>query len=214
MQFVLPLYKNNSIVIYGPKVWYLIHLLALGYVERESLMYHPYQAFIMSIKELLPCKLCRDHFIYNMTVKYNLEKYTTSSSSLFLWSYLMHNEVNETKHKVSPSYTTCLEYMKTQLHSMEMLPNLFYALFTLVSNSPKEKLSYIIMLVTSLKYLIPEENLREIYIKSVEQYGNIVDFTTITPLYWVYLIYQNCYASLGLYYYSYNIILKHFHVPV
>lgn len=203
----LPLHKLNALNVYGPRIWYVIHLFALGYLKREKLLYHPYQAFIVAIKELFPCQICKNHFEINM-IKLPIEHYLANPMAIFMWTYLVHNEVNELNHKTSPSYNVCLKYTKNQLKSWEILPNLFFTLFTLVKyNNMTEKRGYLIMLTTSLKYLIPIDEIREVYIYSLEKYQKI---ESVTVLYWIYLIYKEVYELLNLQYYSYSVILEYF----
>ena len=142
--------------------------------------------------------------------KYPLEAYLTNGENSFLWSYLIHNEVNESRNRVSPLYSTCLKFTKEQLNTLEILPNLFYTLFTLTSSNHDKQSSYIIVLLTSLKYLIPQGFLRALYNEAFAIHHNDL---MISPLFCVYSIYKDIYEHLNLYYYSYTIILKHFHIP-
>lgn len=207
--FVLPLYKFNSLDVYGPKIWYVLHVLALGYTPHAKLLYHPYRAFVAAIKELLPCQMCRVHFAANL-IKYDLEKYLSNSSAIFLWTYLIHNEVNEKNRKTSPSYSTCFNNVKSQLNSMEIIPNLFFTLFTLAMYNPThEKIGYLIMLITALRYLVPTEKLRKVFTTATERYKNI-NFVSTPTLYWIYLIYKDVHEALGIHYYSYTVILEYF----
>lgn len=208
---VMPLFKINGIDIYGSKIWYVIHLCALGYKEHHKLLYHPYQAFILAISELLPCKVCQSHFKENLN-KYKLEHYLYDFTGLFLWSYLIHNEVNISKDKTSPSYSACLRFTSEELTTLNILPNLFYMLFTLASSTQnKKKFSHFIVLLSSLKFLIPQDLVRNLYKEALLKYESV--FFDVSPLYCVYLLYQHVHERLNLYFYAYNIILKHFQIP-
>lgn len=202
----LQLYKFNSLDVYGPKIWYLIHLFALGYVEREHLLYHPYQAFIISIKELFPCKICKEHFSENL-YKYKLEN---NYATLFHWSYLLHNEVNKMKNKSSPSYRSSLDSISKHLHTWDVVPNLFFVLFTIIKYSGvSDKMGYFIMLLTSLKYLIPIDIIKKVYTQALEKYST-VDPLSVTVLYWTYLIYKDVHENLSIHYHTYGVIVEYF----
>jgi hypothetical protein len=205
---LLPLSQFNSLNVYGPKFWYVIHTLALGYKKRVNLLYHPYKAFIISLKELFPCDICKNHFIQNLE-KYPIDNYLSNSSSIFMWSYLIHNEVNETKRKVSPSYNTCLDFTRKQLKKRDILPHIFFMLFTLAKYNNSDKSGYFVMLVSSLQYLIPIESISESYIYAIDKYKD-TDSISISIIYWLYLIYREVHVYLGINYYSYELILNYF----
>jgi Erv1 / Alr family. len=208
-KFVMPLYKLNALNVYGSKIWYLIHLFALGYVESDHLLYHPYQAFITSIKELFPCNVCKEHLFKNSR-KFKLENYLANSSSIFLWSYLLHNEVNESNKKNSPSYNFCLNHTKKQLNTLEIIPNLFFSLFTFVKYSDVENnIGYFIMLMTSIKYLIPTYSVRKTYTSAFDKYKHL-DLVSLTALYWLYLIYKDVHENLDINFHSYDLIYEYF----
>ena len=98
--------SKNTLEVYGPKIWHVIHTFAANYNPSQRTNF---QLFIMSVSDLIPCKVCREHFKLNLK-KHPLEKFLINKQSLFLWSYLMHNEVNELQGKESPDYRTCAKY--------------------------------------------------------------------------------------------------------
>lgn len=99
--------STNSLSIYGPKLWHTIHTFAADYnpkTDRNSFM-----MFIISVGELLPCQKCKTHFKQNLK-KFPLNQYLDSREKVFLWSYMMHNEVNEMQGKKSPPYKDTKRY--------------------------------------------------------------------------------------------------------
>ena len=91
----------NDLSVYGPKLWHIIHTFSANYnpvTDRNAFI-----MFIVSISKLLPCPRCRKHFQDNLEI-YKLERYLDSRDRIFLWSYIMHNAVNESQGKKSPPY--------------------------------------------------------------------------------------------------------------
>jgi hypothetical protein len=163
----------------------------------------------MGIKELFPCQICKKHLTGNLK-KYNLSDYLLNSSSMFMWSYLIHNEVNEMNNKMSPPYNSCLGLVQSTVDNIEIIPNLFFTLFTLIEyNNSKDKIGYFIMLMTTLKYLIPMDSVRHAYTYVLEKHKT-VDFSKVSLLFWVYSIYKEVNSILNIPYYSYEVISEYF----
>lgn len=87
-------------------MWHVIHTLAATYDESKKKYF---VSFITSLCNLLPCPMCRRHFIQTLK-KYPLDKYLQNNKTLFLWSYLIHNDVNERKNVKSPPFTEVAKF--------------------------------------------------------------------------------------------------------
>lgn len=81
---------------WGPGLWKFLHATAaVAYTETDI---RDFVAFVQSLSLVLPCKVCRNHFKENLK-KYQINNYITSNETLFLWTYQMHNAVNEAQEK-------------------------------------------------------------------------------------------------------------------
>jgi hypothetical protein len=89
--------------IWGPFFWHTIHITALGYPQEPS---HAHKKaakeFFESLKILIPCPICKDHYAQHLE-KYPITPHLDKRSDLFRWTLLLHNEVNKTLNK--PSFT-------------------------------------------------------------------------------------------------------------
>lgn len=82
---------------WGPKVWETIHILAITYTPEKK---QAFKQFINDLTVLLPCDECRLHLKSNLK-KIPLDHYLTNNRQLFLWSYLLHDLVNQQLNKQS-----------------------------------------------------------------------------------------------------------------
>jgi len=82
--------------IFGPIFWSMLHIISFNYpinpTEENKDDYHKY---LMSIKNILPCKSCRDNYIVNLkATKYGRDKLKNREVfSRFI--YDLHNTVNK-----------------------------------------------------------------------------------------------------------------------
>lgn len=99
--------STNTLSVYGPKLWHTIHTFAANFnpaTDKNSFV-----MFVISVSELIPCQKCKVHFKLNLK-KFPINQYLDSREKIFLWSYLMHNEVNELQGKKSPPFKECKRY--------------------------------------------------------------------------------------------------------
>lgn len=80
--------------VWGPFFWHTIHITALGY-PTEPTYAHKKAAkeFYESLKFLIPCPICRDHYEEHLS-KHPITPYLDRRTDLFRWTIMMHNEVN------------------------------------------------------------------------------------------------------------------------
>ena len=80
---------------WGPCGWALIHYVAMGYPETPTTAQRQqYAAFFNSLKDVLPCKMCRDNFRRHMTHASPDAALAQGRDALFEWTVRLHNIVN------------------------------------------------------------------------------------------------------------------------
>lgn len=88
--------------IWGPPLWHALHTMSFNYPvkpSKEQKQY--YQEFFNNLKNVLPCRYCRDNYILN------LEKYPINSKvlknreSFSKWLYNIHELINTNLNKKS-----------------------------------------------------------------------------------------------------------------
>lgn len=81
---------------WGPSVWKALHTFAAGYNPEKR---QQFVAFIWSLSQkngLLPCEECRHHFTKMISEpELKLEFYLEDRDKLFLWTWLLHDKVNQ-----------------------------------------------------------------------------------------------------------------------
>jgi hypothetical protein len=96
--------------VWGPFFWHTIHIAALGYPQTPT--YTDKKAakeFYESLQVLIPCPVCRDHYISHMA-KLPIGPSLDSKKDLFRWTVQLHNEVNEMLKKRKYSETEVIQY--------------------------------------------------------------------------------------------------------
>ncbi len=76
---------------WGKIIWEAIHTLAATYDPSRKVYY---KKFIMALTRILPCGVCREHLKVNLE-KYPIDNYLGSSKLLLLWTYILHDAVNQ-----------------------------------------------------------------------------------------------------------------------
>jgi len=85
--------------VWGPPCWIFLHTVSLNYpIKPTNLDKQQHYIFFNSLKTILPCQICRDHykeFIENHPIK----PYLDTQDTLVNWVNDLHNHVNETNGK-------------------------------------------------------------------------------------------------------------------
>ena len=90
--------------VWGPHGWYFLHSITLAYPDNptdDDKTYH--KNFFESLKNILPCEKCRNHYIQNLNI-YPIDNHLENKESLFKWLVDVHNRVNIDNGKREYSY--------------------------------------------------------------------------------------------------------------
>jgi hypothetical protein len=86
--------------IWGPHGWKFIHYVTIGYPENPThAQKEKYKAFLVLLKDVLPCSLCANHYGENLQKLPLTDEIMSSKEDLIKWGIDMHNIVNESKNK-------------------------------------------------------------------------------------------------------------------
>ena len=82
--------------IWGPSLWHSLHTMSFNYpVKPTDKQKKEYLEFFKSLKNVLPCKYCRQNYIENIKV-IKLNKSTMKNrNTLSRWLYNLHNHINK-----------------------------------------------------------------------------------------------------------------------
>jgi hypothetical protein len=88
--------------VWGPSLWHSIHTMSFNYpVTPCKSEKHKYYNFILSLKNVLPCRYCRENFTKNLKSINFTMKDMNCRESFSLAMYNLHEEVNRMLGKKS-----------------------------------------------------------------------------------------------------------------
>jgi len=91
-------------IVWGPKLWFVIHTIALNFPENPTFeQKKSYESFFENLKYIIPCDKCRLHYTQRQQVN-PVSKYLTDPNALFMYTIDLHNEVNKSLGKRIYSY--------------------------------------------------------------------------------------------------------------
>lgn len=107
----IPPYTQNDgfpVCAWGPSMWKIMHIAAANFpLDPSSLSperVQGYMSFYDSLKHILPCKNCREHYKQFVESEGPLKlrpDIFTSRNSVFEWTVKLHDAVNARLHKTA-----------------------------------------------------------------------------------------------------------------
>ena len=98
--------------VWGPLFWHTIHIVALGYPENPSYAHKKAaKEFFDSLAFLIPCDVCRKHYVQNTAIK-PVTQYLDRRQDLLKWTIDLHNTVNISLQKPVFSEAEVIQYYK------------------------------------------------------------------------------------------------------
>jgi hypothetical protein len=96
-----------NIKCWGTPGWKFIHIVALYYPDNPTDEdKNNYKNFFTNIQNILPCRICGNHYKENLHKHQLTDNVLSSSDELFKWTVRMHNEVNILNNKKVLDYNT------------------------------------------------------------------------------------------------------------
>lgn len=91
--------------IFGPAFWLTIHITSFNYPTNPSEQNkQDYCTWLLSIKNILPCKFCRENFHKNLQAANFSWKVMASRETFSRFCYDLHDAVNRMLNKTSPPF--------------------------------------------------------------------------------------------------------------
>tara|TARA_Y100000389_G_C17431932_1_gene503190 strand:+ start:1394 stop:1822 length:429 start_codon:yes stop_codon:yes gene_type:complete len=93
--------------IWGPGAWTFLHSITFQYPETPTdIDKQKYYTFFNSLKNVLPCPVCREHYTNNLEV---LQIRLDTRKDLIEWLIDIHNEINIMNNKKVYTYEEVYE---------------------------------------------------------------------------------------------------------
>jgi uncharacterized membrane protein YgaE (UPF0421/DUF939 family) len=87
---------------WGPAMWHYLHMMSFNYpVNPTPENKKQYKEFIVSLKNVLPCKYCRINLANNLKKKPLLACHMANRETFSRYVYELHETVNKMLHKKS-----------------------------------------------------------------------------------------------------------------
>lgn len=81
--------------VWGPPLWHVLHTISFNYpVEPTKKQMVDYYNFYMNLKNILPCRYCRDNLANNLKKIPLNKKVMKNRDSLSRWVYNLHETIN------------------------------------------------------------------------------------------------------------------------
>ena len=88
--------------VWGPPLWHVLHTMSFNYpVKPTSEQKEYYYDFFINLKNILPCKYCRDNYTVNLEKIPLTKSVLKNRDSFSRWVYNMHELVNTNLGKKS-----------------------------------------------------------------------------------------------------------------
>ena len=135
-----------------PITWHFFHTIALNYNEEYK---DKYIIFFNTFKTIIPCKICREHFISNLRKPNMSIENNINSIRIFNWTIDLHNMVNKTNSRSLWKYDKAKEHYTK--HNFENSTMKTLLLEYIKNNFKKDfnKTTELIKMINILPYLHP-----------------------------------------------------------
>lgn len=191
---------KNSLYIYGPKIWLIIHKYAIN-ADNNIDLKNNYVELINYINILFPCNICKIHFNEHRKL-FLFEKY----NNIFKWSYILHDNVNKMYNKKSPNINTLYDYYNN-INITILINAIFHTLFTFCSNYNHSDIINFIMIIINLTN---DNKFKDILLFSLNTNSDykykVID--------WLYKVYYDVYISYNIPIDSKNNIISYFDLNI
>jgi hypothetical protein len=137
--------------------WYIFHKISLNY---NDLYRNEYIQFFENVKVIIPCRICRNHYIQNVSKENMKINDNINHERIFNWTIDLHNLVNKLNHKKQWDYDMARNYYEKMNFNNHFL--LYFINDYIRTNFRKgpEKTNALLNMINTLPYLYPNENIR------------------------------------------------------
>jgi len=111
--------------VWGPHGWKFIHYVTLAYPENPTpAQKEKYKAFLVLLKDVLPCSLCANHYGENLQKEPLTDEVMSSRENLIKWGINIHNVVNEMKGKPIIKYIDAKRMIDTNVQCKPIIKSI------------------------------------------------------------------------------------------
>ena len=147
--------------------WHLFHTISLNYNDNYK---EEYITFFNTLKTIIPCGICRNHYIENIS-KENMEiEKNINSENFFNWTVDLHNTVNKMHRKKIWSYDDARKYYEHNNFNNKVLKFFIFDYIRTNFRRNYDKTNALLKMINTLPYLYPSEEKRNKLIDFKEKF--------------------------------------------
>lgn len=147
--------------------WIFFHTLTLNYNEQYR---DKYIEFFDTFKTIIPCKICRNHFIENINKENMSIEGNMNNDRIFKWTIDLHNSVNKMHHKKIWSYDDARNFYTNNNFNNKVLKFFIFQYIRGNFRKGPEKTNQLLRMMSILPYLHPDEDKRNRLIDFKEKF--------------------------------------------
>lgn len=148
--------------------WKFFHIISLNYDNRYK---NEYNTFFDTFKTIIPCKICRNHYIHNISNDKMNIKNNVNSDRIFNWTIDIHNMVNNMNKKKIWSYNDSNKYYKSLKLNNELIRQFIFEYIKTNYRKGFNKTTQLIKMINTLPYIYPYNEKREKLIAFKEKFA-------------------------------------------
>jgi hypothetical protein len=150
-----------------PITWQILHTLSLNYNEKYR---DHYIYFFESLKVIIPCRMCRNHYIQNISKENMLIENNINNDRIFNWMIDLHNSVNKMHNKKLWNYEEARRYYENHNFNHHVLKQFIFSYIRTNFKKNYEKTTALLNMMKTLAYLHPNEEKRNKLIDFKEKF--------------------------------------------
>ena len=145
--------------------WKIFHLVASNYDETYK---NKYDAFFNTFKIIIPCGICRRHFIQNISKPGFGISENMTAEKIFPWTIELHNTVNRMHNKMAWKSEIAKNVYNQDKISFDILKTFIYEYFFFNYKRSNDKTMGFLNMLRNLAYVYPNKTIRD----------KLIDFTS------------------------------------
>ena len=147
--------------------WKFFHIISLNYNDQYK---NEYNIFFDTFKIIIPCKICRNHYISNISNNSMNITNNVNSDRIFQWTIDIHNSVNNMNKKKTWSYNDSNKYYQSLKLNNELIRQFIFEYIRTNYRKGFNKTTQLIRMINTLPYIYPYNDKRQKLISFKEKF--------------------------------------------
>jgi hypothetical protein len=147
--------------------WHILHTISLHYNDTYR---NEYIIFFDCLKTIIPCRICRNHYIQNINKENMQIEDNINSDRIFNWTIDLHNSVNKMHHKKLWNYNESRNYYQEHNFNNKIFKFFIYEYIRANFKKNFDKTTSLFKMINTLPYIYPYEEKRNKLIDFKEKF--------------------------------------------